>query len=328
MPGSRRRPTTHDVARAAGVSAATVSYVLNDTPGRRIGLETRERVQAAADALGYRPQLAGRTLRMGRSDVVALILPEWPIGTGLLAILEGLARELTPHGFSLAIVHGSADTDVLNHVAQSLAPAAIIVFESHGISTGPGGVPIMLGIGDEPGTFAGARYDYQRFLAGLQVEHLAQHGHERIGYARSSNERLRTFVTARTEGILNAAGRLGLTDPPIFDMNDTLEDAQRAIAFFRERGCTGIAAYNDETALPLLGAAQRMGLRVPEDVAVIGLDGMPAGAYSTPTLTTIHQDSHIMTTQWCSHVLSLINGEPSPSLHMDGIAEIVQRESA
>lgn len=323
-----RRPTTHDVARAAGVSAATVSYVLNDSPGRRISEPTKLRVQEAARTLGYQPQLAGRSLRMGRSDVVVLVLPEWPIGTGLLAILEGLARELTPHGFSLAIVHGAAEADAANHVAQSIAPAAIIVFEpEQGRSRTPGGVPVMLGIGDEPGTFAGARYDYQRFLAGLQIDHLVGHGHQRIGYARSSNERLRTFVTARTEGILNAAARLGITDPPIFDMSDNLEDAQRALQFFREQGCTAIAAYNDETALPLLGAAQRLGISIPQELAVIGLDSMPAGAYSTPTLTTIWQDSHLMTRQWCDHVLSLINGTPSPSLAMDGIAEIIERES-
>lgn len=328
MPGNRRRPTTHDVARAAGVSAATVSYVLNDTPGRRIGQETRDRVHSAAESLGYRPQLAGRTLRVGRSNVVALILPEWPIGTGLSAVLEGLARSLPPEGYSLAIVPTSAAPNVVHYVAQSLAPAAIIVFDPETApERHPASVPVMVGIADMPGTFAGARYAFQKHMAAMQIDYLVDHGHTRIGYARSANEHLRLFVTARSEGALQAAHARGLSGLDFIDMDASLESARQALEHFRAHGVTAIAAYNDESALPLLGAAQRLGIRVPEDIAVIGLDGMPAGEFSMPALTTIHQDSDEMTRQWTRHVLALINGEPSPSLSMPGLAELVVRES-
>ncbi len=328
MSGNRRRPTTHDVADAAGVSAATVSYVLNETPGRRIGQETRDRVHAAAQSLGYRPQLAGRTLRMGRSNVVALILPEWPIGTGLSAVLEGLARSLPPRGYSLAIVPTSAAANVVDYVAQSLAPAAIIVFDPATAPDGhPASVPVMIGIGDLPGTFAGARYDFQKRMAAMQVQYLVERGHRRIGYARSSNEHLRLFVTARSEGAKQAARELDIPQLEFIDMNASLGDAKRALQHFRDCGVTAIAAYNDETALPLLGAAARIGVRVPDDIAVIGLDGMPAGEFSMPALTTIHQDSDVMTRHWTEHVLALINGEPMPSLVMSGLAELVERES-
>ncbi len=328
MPGQRRRPTTHDVARAAGVSAATVSYVLNDTPGRRIGPETRDRVQSAADALGYRPQLAGRTLRVGRSNVVALILPEWPIGTGLSAVLEGLARSLPPCGYSLAIVPTSAAPNVVHYVAQSLAPAAIIVFDpTTAPERQPVSVPVMVGIADMPGTFAGARYEFQQHMAAMQISYLAERGHTNIGYARSTNEHLRLFVTARSEGARQAAIARGLPELEFCDMNASLDDAKRALLHFRERGVTAIAAYNDETALPLLGAAERLGLKVPREMAIIGLDGMPAGEFSMPALTTIHQDSEVMTKHWTEHVLALINGEPMPSLEMSGLAELVLRES-
>lgn len=328
MPGPRRRPTTHDVAKAAGVSAATVSYVLNDTPGRRIGAETRDRVQTAADALGYRPQLAGRTLRMGRSNVVALILPEWPIGTGLSAVLEGLARELSPNGYSLALVPTSAAEHVVAHVAQSLAPAAIIVFDpEEAPERVPHNVPLMIGIADMPGTFAGARYDFQKRMAAMQIRYLVERGHTRIGYARSNNEHLRLFVTARAEGAMQAAAECGIPDLEFFDMNASLDDATEALHHFRSQGVTAIAAYNDETALPLIGAAQRHGIAVPADIAIIGLDGMPSGEFSYPALTTIHQDSTVMTRQWTEHVLALINEEPTPSLEMMGLAELIERES-
>ena len=81
-PGRRpSRVTAADVAARAGVSRATVSYVLNDTPHQVIPETTRERVRAAAAELGYTPSVAARALMTGRSDIVLLLLPEWPIGT-------------------------------------------------------------------------------------------------------------------------------------------------------------------------------------------------------------------------------------------------------
>src|SRR4051812_43365688 len=78
--GRPRRATSADVAREAGVSRATVSYVLNDTPHQKIPEATRRRVLEAAARLGYAPSAAARTLRTGRSDVVLGMLPDWPIG--------------------------------------------------------------------------------------------------------------------------------------------------------------------------------------------------------------------------------------------------------
>jgi DNA-binding LacI/PurR family transcriptional regulator len=75
-----RRVTSADVARVAGVSRATVSYVLNDTPHQTISAATRTRVFEAASSLGYAPSAAARALRTGRSDVVLCLLPDWPIG--------------------------------------------------------------------------------------------------------------------------------------------------------------------------------------------------------------------------------------------------------
>src|SRR5699024_8468011 len=87
---SDRRVTSADVARLAGVSRATVSYVLNDTPGHRITADTRARVADAAARLGYAPSAAARTLRSGRSEVVLCLLPDWPIGPEVGAMLGHL----------------------------------------------------------------------------------------------------------------------------------------------------------------------------------------------------------------------------------------------
>src|SRR6185312_9765886 len=86
-----RRVTSADVARLAGVSRATVSYVLNETPGQTISISTRGRVLDAAARLGYAPSAAARTLRTGRSDVVLCLLPDWPIGPEVGSMLGNLS---------------------------------------------------------------------------------------------------------------------------------------------------------------------------------------------------------------------------------------------
>ena len=87
-----KRPTATDVARRAGVSQATVSYVMNNTPHQVIPETTRQRVLAAAVELGYTPSAAARMLVSGRSDVVLLLLPDWPIGLGVASLLDELSR--------------------------------------------------------------------------------------------------------------------------------------------------------------------------------------------------------------------------------------------
>ena len=103
--GRARRPTAADVARLAGVSRATVSYVLNDTPHQVIPAHTRERVRAAAAELGYTPSVAARALITGRSDVVLLLLPDWPIGPTVGALLESLSDAFASTGSPSSSTH-------------------------------------------------------------------------------------------------------------------------------------------------------------------------------------------------------------------------------
>src|SRR5215218_9071233 len=95
-----RRVTSADVARMAGVSRATVSYVLNDTPHQTISAHTRDRVLHAAAVLGYAPSAAARTLRTGRSDVVLCLLPDWPIGPEVGSMLGNLSTALARSGLT------------------------------------------------------------------------------------------------------------------------------------------------------------------------------------------------------------------------------------
>src|SRR3954453_20340343 len=95
-----RRPTAADVARHAGFSRATVSYVLNNTPHHAIPERTRHRVLAAASEPAYTPSPAARALANGRSDVVLLLLPDWPIEPAVGLLLEGLSAALAERGLT------------------------------------------------------------------------------------------------------------------------------------------------------------------------------------------------------------------------------------
>src|SRR3954454_3730110 len=106
--GGPRRPTGADVARRAGLSRATVSYVLNNSPHQVIPDPTRQRVLAAAAELGYTPSPAARALSSGRSDVILLLLPDWPIGPTVGHLLEDLSAELAAHGLTFVAHPGSA----------------------------------------------------------------------------------------------------------------------------------------------------------------------------------------------------------------------------
>src|SRR4051812_31983440 len=104
---TQRGATSADVARLAGGSPATVSYVLNDTPPQTISAPTRSRVLEAAGSLGYAPSAAARALRTGRSDVVLCLLPDWPIGPEVGTLLGNLSTELARNGLTFVAHPGN-----------------------------------------------------------------------------------------------------------------------------------------------------------------------------------------------------------------------------
>ena len=110
------------------MSRATVSYVLNDTPHQVIPAHTRQRVRAAAADLGYTPSVAARALITGRSDVVLLLLPDWPIGPSVGALLESLSDAFADHGLTF-VAHPRSAGRPVSEVWKAITPAAVVTFE-------------------------------------------------------------------------------------------------------------------------------------------------------------------------------------------------------
>ncbi|MCW2810419.1 MAG: DNA-binding transcriptional regulator, LacI/PurR family [Friedmanniella sp.] len=327
-----RRPTAADVARHAGLSRATVSYVLNNTPHQVIPEPTRQRVQKAAAELGYVPSAAARALSSGRSDVVLLLLPDWPIGPSVGALLEHLSTALADQGFTF-VAHPRSAGRPVSEVWKALTPAAVITFEElddiESARLRTAGVELAVALFG--GSRGGRAMDLPEQRTGrLQAEHLAAVGHRHLGYAWPADPRVLAFAQPRLEGVRQACAELGLPEPVVHPVALGPDGATAAVADWlaAEPAVTGVCAYNDEVALTVMAGVRRQGRQVPGDLAVIGVDNIAAGAVSWPTLTTVEVDQASVARYIAGAISSKIAGEPLPGRPASDIHTVILRESA
>ncbi|MFI2752171.1 LacI family DNA-binding transcriptional regulator [Cellulomonas sp. P22] len=326
-----RGVTSADVARESGVSRTTVSYVLNATQGVHISAATRERVRETAERLGYAPSAAARTLRTGRSDLVLCVLPDWPIGPVVDSLLELLAAELGGRGLAVLVHHGRGRRP-LAELWRSVTPRAVVGFTEFAPederAMRQAGIQV---VGTELETDPrdpGAHAVSQVRIGRLQVAHLADRGHRRIAYAAPTDQRLADFTTGRLQGARLECGARGLPEPVVREVDLDPGAAAVAVRGWREvdTPVTGVAAYNDEVALAVLAGLRAVGLRVPQDVGVIGVDDVPAARLAVPALTSVSQGIEAQALYLSAAVLAAIDGaaEPAP---FPAVLRVVERES-
>lgn len=329
-----RNVTSADVARDSGVSRTTVSYVLNDTPGATISEETRARVRASAERLGYTPSAAARALRTGRSDLVLYVLPDWPLGPAVDTLLDHLAGELAERGLSLLVHHVRAGRP-LSELWRTVTPRAVVGFtaftQEDRAAMHRAGIQVLgTLLDDEPGA-AGAFSASQRAIGRLQVEHLHRSGHRVIGYAAATNPRVREFVELRLEGVRGACDEAGLPAPVVQPVDLTVASAGGAVRGWRRHSpeVSAVAAYNDDVAIAVLAGLRAEGLRVPDDVAVIGVDDVPAAQFTVPPLTTVSQSLDLQARHLAAVVVAgLEGGRAAPPPPLGDLLDVVVRESA
>lgn len=287
-----RRVTAADVARSIGVSRATVGYVLNDTPGARISPETRERVLQAAAQLGYQPSTVAQALARGRSRIVLVVLPDWPLEFSLRTQLDEAARVLDEAGYATIIYthHEAEHSQPLWKLVEPEVVVGLVPFAPDEVrSIRAAGITRILPDPDDhipldamPVVSAGAR---------LQVRHLAKLGHRKLAFAATPDSRLSELSAIRQRAVEREAAELGLDvlDAREIDYRD--EDLARVLREWLAAGVTGVAAFNDTVAGTLVGAAVRAQISVPGDLAVIGHDNTPMASYFAPTISTVGIDS-------------------------------------
>lgn len=331
IPG--RRVTSADVAREAGVSRTTVSYVLNNTAHQKIPKETRQRVLEAASRLAYAPSAAARALRTGRTDTVLCLLPDWPISPTIGALLEHLSAALAADGLMLVVHPRSRETRPISDVWKAITPAAVVAFEDfardEAAAMRAAGIEVIVTLLGRSGRGRDFGTRQQRGGA-LQVEHLAAAGHHRLGYAFPDDERVHTFARPRLEGVRQACADLGLDEPMVLTVPLDPTPAAEAVRAWRaaDPAVTGVCCFNDNTALAVLAGMRLLGLRAPHDLAVVGVDDIPAARLADPPLTTVTTEMQALATHIAATITAALSGEPRPRRPEPEMVHLVRRCSA
>ncbi|BBC31129.1 putative LacI-family transcriptional regulator [Streptomyces graminofaciens] len=337
--------TSGDVAREAGVSRATVSYVLNDTPHQKIAEATRRRVWDAAARLGYAPSAAARALRTGRSDIVLGVLPDWPIQHVLGRLIQLLTNAFAEHELTF-LVHSSAQpARPLREVWRALTPAAVLALnefpEAEADAMRTAGIEVVMTMhGSARGDVrfppvSGERGDVRSPLVSeepigaTQARHLVD-SHRRIGYAYPDLPRLDVLAQPRLDGVRRVCAERGLPEPDVRTVPLELNGAVAAVKSWlaADPPVTGICAFNDDIAMAVLMALQSLGLRAPHDLAVIGVDDIPSSALLRPSLTTVVRDTETLARSLARRVVDALDQKELPADPIEDPLRVQVRDSA
>jgi DNA-binding LacI/PurR family transcriptional regulator len=314
-----RPPGMMDVAREAGVSHITVSRVINDHPSVRP--ETRARVEAAIRKLGYRRNSVARALKSRRSSTIGVVI----VGSGLFElprILLGVETAAKQAGYwvSLASWHGASTTGDLVETLQRLtdqsveaiavvADRPVVVEALSGLVFGVPVAVVMSGSVPNP-DLSFVEVD-QELGARLAVRHLLDLGHRRISCLTGA---LRTFdAQARVDGWraeLAAAGAEGAMLEGDFSAESGFRLAHELCA--DDAGLpTAVFAGNDQMAMGVLAAFAERGVKVPQDVSLVGFDDIKGAGYLVPALTTVRQDFVRLGSSAIELLVRMLGGEPA-----------------
>ncbi|MFG2748414.1 LacI family DNA-binding transcriptional regulator [Streptomyces xanthophaeus] len=282
--------TSADVARLAGVSRATVSYVLNNAEAVRISEPTRRKVREAAEELGYVPHAAARSLRAGHTRIVLLPTSHVPVGPLYSTFLNELQWGLRRLDYTV-VQYGSLGLsgDEAARAWAELRPVAVIslgeiTLSAHNVATlKRAGARAVITMGPVSVPGAHALVMDQQEVGARAAAHLVERGRRRIGVVVPQEEGMGLFSDPRLAGARSVEGALIEPAP----MSYTEESAAALAARWRGLGLDGVFAYNDEYAMLLMRALQDEGLRIPEDVAVIGADDLLIGRLLRPRLSTV-----------------------------------------
>jgi LacI family transcriptional regulator len=321
-----RSPTIGDVARSAGVSPTTVSLVLNDVGGSRIPEQTRMRVRASARELRYRPNATAKLLRTNRSDTIGFITDEIASTPFAGDIIKGAQEAAWANGKILVIVNSDKNQKIEESAAEMMLERRVeaIIYAAmyhRAVAPPPNSreVPvILLNCYSEDGTWASVVPDE---VSGgrTATEVLLGKGHERVGFI---NLPLGIPATAgRLEGYWQALEAHGLTlDDSLITYGDGTASSgyQRAADLMRfSDPPTALFCGNDQVAMGAYEALKEVGLRIPEDVAVVGFDNQEIiAAHLRPPLSTIALPHYEMG-RWAVNYLieRAQRGETTPKQH-------------
>jgi LacI family transcriptional regulator len=323
--------TRSDVALLAGVSPAVVSYVINDGP-RPVSVATRAKVEAAVRELGYRPNAIASALRGGTTRSVGLLTPGQrdPHYAELVEVIE---RQFAELGYLVLTGNTNQDRAQEERYLHTFIDRKVdALLLSSGVTLARSGVRAMeevpvvvLDNVSDRSDLSGIGWDEQADAA-TAVEHLQVHGHQSI--ACISGPPRSPVSAARVRGWRTQQQRAGLphgTD--LVAANEHSEEGgySAAMSLLRQRSDRAQAwpsrpdalfVSSDVQAIGALCACLELGLRVPEDIALVAYGGTRAAAYTTPPLTTLRQDIRYVAQLAAAHTVQRITSRTTPPLHV------------
>lgn len=279
--------TTSDIARAAGVSRATVSHVLNNHRGK-FSAETESRVLAALEQLKYRPSMGGRALANGRSDIIIVVLPRSTVGISVQEALDLIVEEAAAIGAS--VLTRFATSEVSSTVNALLYIRPLAVMDLGGLSEDERDELERAGVVVVPERRDSSNEDPEVVAGRAQVDLLLP-GKRRVLAATLRDLRgVSPSARGRVAGVIAGCEARGLAPPEIVEVDIDLDRAVEALGAALARGPVGIACYNDDVATVVFAAARKLGLSIPEDVAIVGMDATPLGGLLDPPLTSVRMN--------------------------------------
>jgi LacI family transcriptional regulator len=298
-----RRPTQEDVARLAGVSRATVSYVINNrTDGNvRISEETRCRVLDAVKELGYRPNVLARSLRQGQTHTIGMIVPD-NTNPFFAEVARGVEDTSFQQGYSVILCNSDSDLDKELLYTNVLAEKRVdgILFVAVGMSAEricglqERRMPVVVVDRDIPDVAVDSVMTANERGGWLATRHLIELGHRRIGCIAGpsdvtpSAERGTGYRQALREAVLSVEEELIMRGD--FQYESGYQAARQLLSM--DDPPTAIFACNDLMAIGAISAAVELGRQVPADLSVVGFDDVPLASFANPALTTVVQPKH------------------------------------
>ncbi|MGW3654594.1 LacI family DNA-binding transcriptional regulator [Streptomyces sp. NPDC005151] len=311
------RPTSRDVARAAGVSQATVSLVLGGKWRGRVSEATAARVRAATQDLGYRPNLAARSLRLGRTRTALLVVPALT-NEFFARVYTGAAAVAAEHDFGVVLYpspdgtgpardpFASARAALDGVIASSMAADALDALRGADL-------PLVMLDSDPADTGVAARVNLDIADGMRQVtDHLLTLGHRRFLHLASAIDSWTFAVRAGAvrDTLRGVPGTSVRTVPAALDVRAGREATEHALAAPGPRP-TAIICDDDILAAGACKAARRLGLRVPDDLSVTGFDDLALATAVEPELTTVQLPAEQVGERGMTALLSVLDGCPA-----------------
>lgn len=331
-----KRPTQSDVAKLAGVSRATVSYVVNGSPDVSISLETRTRVLDAVSQLNYAPDARARSLRSGGSNTIGLLIPDLH-NPHYWSIVEGVEETVREQGYDLLLTSTSLDPQreektlaalsgrrmdalilTISFLEQSKTALNQLTADSYPVVT----------LGNTSFNADAVVATYRTGTAQIMA-HLLALGHTRIGFifGVGSKDAATNRMAVYRDSLAGAAISI---DRELIDysgprIEDGYQAALRLLA--RTPRPTALLVINDWLAIGALRAIGEKGLRVPEDISIASFDDTEMAAYLNPPLTSVRSNGHELGRQAASLALERIQKPGRPIRRVQIEAELVIRQS-